>query len=174
MGNRKRKAPCEKQNYRIIVRGEDPTKCRCEQRPFAQVPNTACEPWKLTSANFQIPPSIAYQPLFRFLYLQMLPKQLNGHPGLWTTGMLLPRNGHATWCPQHYISLRLGSHELNWVVALVWVGPPKHHSKFYDDCNNKMLWEMHCFLCGKQCLFKSLWETFWHIQSSSPGPRKSD
>lgn len=86
----------------------------------------------------------------------MLPKQLNGYHDLWTTGMLLSRNEYATWCLQDYVSFGLCSDELNWVVALVWVGPPKHHSKFYDDYNNKMLCEMHCFLCGKQCLFKSL------------------
>lgn len=59
-----------------MVRSEDPSKCRCEQRPCAQVPYTECEPWKLISANFQIPPSIAFQTLVRFLCLQMLPKKL--------------------------------------------------------------------------------------------------
>jgi hypothetical protein len=126
-----------------MVRTEDSTKYRYEQGPFVQVSSTEWEPPKdFASVNFEIIPSTAYQNLVRFLYFQIFPKQLNTYHGPWTTGMLLSRNEYATWCLQYYVSFGLCSDELNCAVALVWMGPPKHHSKFYDDCNNKMLCEM--------------------------------
>lgn len=141
----------------MMVRTGDWSKCRYEQGHLYRFPAQSVSPQKmLASVNFEIMPCIEYQSVVTFLYCQMLPKQLNGYHDLWTTGMLLSRNEYATSCLQYYVSFGLCSDELNWVVAPVWVGPLKHHSKFYDDCKKKMVCEMHCFLCGEQCLFKSL------------------
>lgn len=165
--------PFEKQTSKMVVRTEDWSKCRNEQGHLYRFPAQIVSPQKmLTSVNFEIMPCVEYQSVVTFLYCQMLVSN-------WMDTMTCGPQGcfpemNMPLCVSNIMFL-LGCVLMSWTGLLPLFGwVLANTTPNFMTTAKKMVCEMHCFLCGEQCLFKSLWETFWNIQPSSSGPRKSD